>query len=296
MKEFFANAAEIIKAASSNPLGIVALIILAVFTLAYLFFAKSTDERKTSVFFGTIAFVAFLVIGWALVTKPPTVGEGTVTSPTPTVAQTSTNQSPTVAPSPVPPPSPTIPAAYNRLHYLMTAGRWKEADQENEKVMLKVVGREKEGYLDENAIKNFSCSALGDIDRLWVQASNGRFGFSVQKQIWKDMGGTPGVYNSDVVDEFGDRVGWRQWFIVKRWLNYSGLTFNINAPKGHLPVSFSWGTQQQSNWELSKGFMTVIGIFGAGCLFGLFLDEKKWLRFVCGVGAVAVPWRVVFRL
>jgi len=166
--------------------------------------------------------------------------QGAVTSPSPTVAQLSTNQSPTVAPSSAPPPSPTIPAAYTRLHDLMAAGRWKEADQENYKVMVKVAGREKEGYLDKDAIKNFSCSALGDIDRLWVQASNGRFGFSVQKQIWKDVGGTPGVYNDDIYIKFGDHVGWRRG---GKWLGYSDLTFNTNAPKGHLPRGYGSGVE-----------------------------------------------------
>jgi len=255
VKEFFANAAEIIKAASSSPLGIVALIILAVFTLAYLFFAKSTDERKTAVFFGTMAFVAFLIVGGALATKSPTVPGGTANSPSPAVAQpaiAANSPSPAAAQpsiaanSPSPPaaqpaiaPYSAIPAEYVRLHDLMAAGRWREADQENVKVMLKVAGREKEDYLGSatiqigsSTIQNFSCSALREIDRLWVEASNGRFGFSVQKQIWKDVGGTPGVYNSDITLKFLNRVGWRQG---GRWLSYSEFTFNTNAPKGHLP-------------------------------------------------------------
>jgi len=274
VKEFFANAPEIIRAASSNPLGIVALAILTVATLAYLFFAKSTDERKTAVFFGTIAFVAFLVIGWALVTKPPTVGEGTVTSPTPTVAQPSTNQSPKVAPSSAPPSSPTIPAAYTRLHYLMAAGRWKEADEENNKVMLKVAGREKEGYLDDNAIKNFSCSALRDIDRLWAQASNGRFGYSVQKQIWKDIGGVSGVSNSGVLDEFSDRVGWRRG---GNRLSYDKFTFNTNAPKGHLPSAEVFVWVRFWFWVWLWVFLGS-GVFLVGLSLVNYLTSRGWDR------------------
>jgi hypothetical protein len=222
VKEFFANAAEIIRAASSSPLGIVALAILTVATLAYLLFAKSTDDRKNAAFFATMGFVAFLVIGWALVTKPPTIASSSAPSP----------------------PSSINTGSYTRLRDLLAAGQWKEADDENAKVMLKVAGREKEGFLDENAMETFSCSALRDIDRLWVQASKGRFGYSVQNQIWKDLGGSPGakVYTVEQKKNYQDSVGWIGHGEDGRafsWRGWDYRTFNINAPKGHLPGWFS---------------------------------------------------------
>jgi hypothetical protein len=36
---------------------------------------------------------------------------------------------------------------YSRLQQLLAAGKWKEADQETDKVMLQVAGREREGWL-----------------------------------------------------------------------------------------------------------------------------------------------------
>jgi eukaryotic-like serine/threonine-protein kinase len=133
----------------------------------------------------------------------------------------------------------TAKCDYTKLRDLLAAGKWQEADQETLKVMLKVANREKEGYLDYDACKNFSREDIKIIDQLWVKYSNGKFGFSVQKQIWKDCGGTPGEYNSDVYVKFCDKIGWRK---NGNRMNYSDLTFSTNALHGHLPCVFGrWG-------------------------------------------------------
>ncbi|NER03873.1 MAG: GUN4 domain-containing protein, partial [Okeania sp. SIO3C4] len=78
---------------------------------------------------------------------------------------------------------------YKKLRDLLAARKWKEAHKETDKVMLKVAGRESEGWLRYEDVKNFSCQDLGIIDKLWVKHSNGKFGFSVQKEIFRRLGG-----------------------------------------------------------------------------------------------------------
>jgi WD40 repeat protein/O-acetyl-ADP-ribose deacetylase (regulator of RNase III) len=121
---------------------------------------------------------------------------------------------------------------YTRLRDLLAAGQWSEADRETTTLMLKISGREAEGWLREEDIENFSCADLLTIDELWVKYSEGRFGFSVQRDIWQSVGGTKNApYRSFC--SFGERVGW-----LKRdlnWLTYSELTFNATAPVGYLP-------------------------------------------------------------
>jgi uncharacterized caspase-like protein len=132
---------------------------------------------------------------------------------------------------------------YGNLRDLLAAGKWKEADEETARVMLKVAGREKEGWLDTDSIEKFPCEDLRTIDQLWVKYSNGRFGFSVQKRIWLEVGGKPGKRDDEVWEKFGDRVGWRS-HVINEWRYYSDLTFYVHAPKGHLPafvVVFWWG-------------------------------------------------------
>lgn len=129
------------------------------------------------------------------------------------------------------------------LRSLLLSTRWEKADQETLRIMLKVVGREKEGWLDVASIQTFPSEELRVIDQLWLQASNGRFGLSVQKQIWKSIGGN---LNADdkIYQVFGDRVG---WLLNQTWLQANQLTFALSAPIGHLPAvavrlgGLSWG-------------------------------------------------------
>jgi hypothetical protein len=102
--------------------------------------------------------------------------------------------------------------------------------------MLKVAGREKEGWLGTSDIEEFPCTDLRTIDTLWVKYSKGRFGFSVQKRIWESVGGTPNA-DYETYCHFGDRVKWR---VDKNWLNYSDLTFTTEGQEGHLPCVW-WG-------------------------------------------------------
>ncbi|MEM7716284.1 MAG: GUN4 domain-containing protein [Cyanobacteria bacterium P01_A01_bin.68] len=128
-----------------------------------------------------------------------------------------------------------LPLKYKQLAEYLMHGEWKEADEETFKVMLKVANKENQGYLDIEAIDNFPCEDLRIIDRLWVSASNGKFGFSVQKDIYQSLGGKR-EYNKRVWEEFGDRVGWRSVF---RWLDYGNITFNLKGERGHLPFTLN---------------------------------------------------------
>ncbi len=133
---------------------------------------------------------------------------------------------------------------YTRLRDLLAAGKWKEADQETLAVMLKAAGKDLENWLTQEDIKNFACTDLRTIDTLWTKYSKGNFGFSVQKEIWQRVGGNPGVFNEEAWFNFGERVGWRTTrhhqilfatWTTREWSYYSQISFNQNAPQGHLP-------------------------------------------------------------
>ena len=120
---------------------------------------------------------------------------------------------------------------YINLRNLLAAKKWEEADEETARVMLKVAGREEQGWLDTQSIDNFPCEDLRTIDQLWVKYSNGRFGFSVQKRIYQSLGGTS-EYDMEIWEKWIDRVGWRK---NSEWLCYEDLTFSETAPEAHLP-------------------------------------------------------------
>ncbi len=126
---------------------------------------------------------------------------------------------------------------YQPLETYLKNGQWREADEETFKVMLKVANREEQGLLNIDSIDNFPCEDLRTINQLWLQYSNGKFGFSVQKEIYESLGGTR-QYNEEVFENFGDRIGWKKG--ENNWLYYDELTFKITAPKAHLPSFTGW--------------------------------------------------------
>ena len=125
---------------------------------------------------------------------------------------------------------------YAKLESLLKAQDFRAADQETDKVMLAVAKREKEGWLRIQDLQKFPCKELRSIDKLWLKYSGGKFGISVQQQIYQSLGGTK-EYNQKVWESMGDRVGWRQG---GQWLSYSNLNFSQTAQSGHLPAWFGF--------------------------------------------------------
>ena len=121
---------------------------------------------------------------------------------------------------------------YTKLRELLAAGKWQEADKETAKVMCQAVGKDKGGHLTGKELESFPCEDFQIINQLWLNYSDGKFGFSVQKDIYESLGGTK-EYHEEVWSNFCERIGWRKG---GQWLNYSELIFNLGkAPIAHLP-------------------------------------------------------------
>lgn len=135
---------------------------------------------------------------------------------------------PAIEPAPTVSPEPSQTAelepTFRQLESVLKAQQWRAADQETRRLMLKIADREQPGWIDDRSMARFPCDDLGTIDRLWRQASGGRFGFSVQQRIWRESGQDLG--------KMSDRVGWRQ---RNAWVPYDNITFGLQAPIGHLP-------------------------------------------------------------
>ncbi|MEM1169835.1 MAG: GUN4 domain-containing protein [Cyanobacteria bacterium P01_H01_bin.35] len=79
---------------------------------------------------------------------------------------------------------------YEKLHDLLASGKWREADEETRRCMLKVAKLEDWDAGEYERMDRFPCEDLHTIDRLWVKYSRGKFGYSLQKQIYLSLGGT----------------------------------------------------------------------------------------------------------
>ncbi len=91
--------------------------------------------------------------------------------------------------------------------------------------------------INSHHMQNLPCPDLLVIDRLWHTASQGKFSFASQGEIWQQCSQWRWDQNWAMA-MFGDRVGWRVHSILfntYHWKRYDELTFSIRAPKGHLP-------------------------------------------------------------
>ncbi|MBO0348765.1 GUN4 domain-containing protein [Phormidium pseudopriestleyi FRX01] len=149
-----------------------------------------------------------------------------------------------IVPSPIPVREPnilisTVGIDYGHLRDLLTAKKWKQADEETRTLLCQAAGKYPRGYLFEDDIAKMPCEDLQMIDLLWVNYSDARFGFSIQSRIYEGVGKDYGA--------LCDRIGWKTY---NPSVPYEGIQFNLKAPIGHLP-SRSWSAG--SKWWRHAG-------------------------------------------
>lgn len=162
---------------------------------------------------------------------------------------------------------------YQHLQELLVAGFWEDADLETQRLMGQAVNC-RSGRLHIEDIRQFPCRDLYLLDYLWLHHSDGLFGFSVQNDIWKSVGGTSHSVSPDwdrfakgrskwrvnsPWHRFAGRVGWR---IKETWLSHEKLTFSLTAPKGHLPFWHGGGQMSAlfSRMEVCKPYVPQIDV------------------------------------
>lgn len=106
---------------------------------------------------------------------------------------------------------------YHPLQGFLKANKWREADYETYRVVISIRSQDA-----------FPCLDLGTIDRLWVKYSDGRFGFSIQNRIWKEV-----QHDNEY---FFDRVGWRQDETRLSIPWEETAIYDDSVPAGYLPV------------------------------------------------------------
>ncbi|BAY24231.1 serine/threonine protein kinase [Calothrix sp. NIES-2100] len=176
-------------------------------------------------------------------------------------------------PPPPPPPPPLLPddlssdknVDYRRLANLLKIGEWKEADKETLAVMLEASGRKNEGWMDIESIKNFPSTDLHTIDQLWVKYSNGKFGFSVQKNILENITAAPSIKENI---KFGSQIGWYR--DKKGWLSGKNLYFHTSMHQGYLPLAIRLGIPLRGCRLYWEYFVCVSLVFSFSCVQLLF--------------------------
>lgn len=129
---------------------------------------------------------------------------------------------------------------YPTLESVLRSGNWIAADQETVNLILQNIGKPSLISLAPEDINQVSCEVLSDIDRLWVQNSAGKFGFSVQKRVFSDIEKlAPTLNQNTILSAFKTQVGWDSNEI---WGSYLRPTAPRELPAGHFPkTSFRVG-------------------------------------------------------
>lgn len=83
-------------------------------------------------------------------------------------------------------------------------------------------------------VKNIPNTDLATIERLWLQFSGGKFGYSVQKKKWRQSKGD--------FEVFCRKIGWntKDGEVERklRWFGASEFIYDVKkAPEGHLPLT-----------------------------------------------------------
>ncbi|MEM7769073.1 MAG: GUN4 N-terminal ARM-like repeat domain-containing protein [Cyanobacteria bacterium P01_A01_bin.37] len=118
---------------------------------------------------------------------------------------------------------------YTPLQNLLVRKQFEDADRLTLQHMCELAGdkAKNRNWLYFSEVNQFPITDLQTIDQLWQIYSEGKFGFSVQRQIWLTVGRN--------WDRFWPKIGWRQ---DSTWTRYPGeFIWDLTAPKGHLPLS-----------------------------------------------------------
>ncbi|AFY37677.1 putative signal transduction protein with Nacht domain [[Leptolyngbya] sp. PCC 7376] len=134
---------------------------------------------------------------------------------------------------------------YQKLEQLLIEAqtdvqKWREADKETYRLMITAGGKEERQGFYGNDLKEFPCDELRVIDGLWVKYSNGFYGFGVQKEIYRQCGGSLDyeiIPSDKILLKFYEAVAWREYGEFK--LSWDELLEGRRIGiRGHLPYHY----------------------------------------------------------
>lgn len=118
---------------------------------------------------------------------------------------------------------------YEPLQKLLAEQKFQAADQLTLQKLCELASSTavQRKWLYFTEISQFPAADLQTINRLWLAHSEGKFGFSIQRQIWLGVGKN--------WDAFWPKIGWKTG---NNWTRYpQEFTWDLTAPRGHLPLS-----------------------------------------------------------
>ncbi len=118
---------------------------------------------------------------------------------------------------------------YSLLHKLLAAQEFETADRLTLEKLCELAGElaVKRKWIYFTEVKGLPVADLQTINALWFFYSEGKFGFSVQRELWLGVGQN--------WEKLWPKIGWKRENV---WTRYpQEFTWDLTAPRGHLPLS-----------------------------------------------------------
>lgn len=118
---------------------------------------------------------------------------------------------------------------YVPVQHLLAKQDFEAADRLTLEKLCELAGSQavQRKWLYFTEVEKFPAIDLHTLDRLWFVHSEGKFGYSVQREIWLGLGRD--------WEKLWGKIGWKSG---NAWTRYpQEFTWDLTAPKGHLPLS-----------------------------------------------------------
>ncbi len=118
---------------------------------------------------------------------------------------------------------------YTLLQQLLAKQDFQAADKLNNQKLCELAGADAVGrkWIYFTEVEQLPSLDLQTIDTLWQIHSEGKFGFSIQREIW--------LGSSKDWSKLWSKIAWKSG---NNWTRYPGaFTWDLTAPRGHLPLS-----------------------------------------------------------
>jgi hypothetical protein len=141
--------------------------------------------------------------------------------------------------------SSPLPSPNQTLEQLLAAKKWGAANDKTWEILLKEGDVDKSDDLDSNELLSLNCKTLADLDLAWRKASNGRYGFRLQRSIYNKYHYTlpPRESRLYLYTEFAKELGWFNDIQQVSTLSISSLYNQKNPNLGFYPIWFVYRGQ-----------------------------------------------------
>lgn len=163
---------------------------------------------------------------------------------------------------------------------------WQAADAETRRILYPFIHPNGDIF-GEPQPTHIPTALVQRLDRLWTEASGGRFGWRVQQQLWAEVS-AQSLDPVAATQAFGDRVGWRRPeldsnnFVAPEWFTEPELTYSLEAPIGHLPwAGIEWARIEAMLTAQSCGSCMIDALYLQGDRFSRYLPPLfAWVQTV----------------